>query len=273
MPAGASPNIRPVRSVPAGKALQVGHPLHFLLAACGVGGGARGHLVATPSFLSSATVPVTSFNSCARNSFVTGRGVGSGSLTVLRNHPLFRSVLSPFPFWRGARQPLLLPGQQRIENVGGSSSSSWFYRAVFGSTFMAAEGGTSSIPSMSGSSSNRTSSSGDVDEDGGTGSTAPLKAGPGSPTASGGGGRGGGEAGGREDFPIVTMDPDAVQKFAEIEVWWGEWSSYVHSSNHIFLSLGVGSYSTTCCCMPFVMICRSELCKQQRSRGDSSIVL
>lgn len=32
----------------------------------------------------------------------------------------------------------------------------------------------------------------------------------------------GGEAGGGGTFPIVTLDADAVQKFAEIEVRWGE---------------------------------------------------
>lgn len=211
MPAGESPSIRPVRSSPAGRAPQVGHPLHFLLAACGVSGGVQGHLVSVPSFLSSATFPGTIFNSCSRSgSFVAGRRVG--------NHQVFPSVLPPFPFWRGARRPLLLSGQQRIENFG-SISSSWFYRAVFGSTFMAAEGGRSSAPSMSGSSSStRTSGSGGIDEGGGTGSTASLKVDSGSTTSSGGGE---GE-GGREDFPIVTMDPDAVQKFAEIEVRWGE---------------------------------------------------
>lgn len=26
-----------------------------------------------------------------------------------------------------------------------------------------------------------------------------------------------------EDFPSVTLDADATQKFAEIEVQWGEW--------------------------------------------------
>lgn len=79
---------------------------------------------------------------------------------------------------------------------------------------------------MSGSSSDRTSSGGGgvegVEAKGSTDSFTSLKTGPGAAAASGDVETRGGGADGSEDFPIVTMDPDAVQKFAEIEVRWGE---------------------------------------------------
>lgn len=205
MTAGAIPSIQPPRSVP-GKAVHVGRPLHFLLAAYGVG-GTRVHRASAPPCVSpggTLTFPGTTLTLSSALLPCRRRSAGLGRAAVLDGR-LFagrRSTLPPtffFPSWlRRSGWLLPLPGQ------GGQ-----------GRSFLGAEAAVAAVGAVAGGSSATLTMSGSVD------GAAGIDGGE-APSADMGGKTEGGEASGGGTFPIVTLDADAVQKFAEIEVRWGE---------------------------------------------------
>lgn len=209
MPVGASPSTRPARGFP-GKAGQLNSPLHFLLAAYGFR-GARGHLASVTPSLSSVKViprtvlaPARSWGSTAVCTGSFARGHSSGGVVASHVPPLPSASL---PFSRGPARllGLILLGR-RAEN------SFWFRTASKATPVTSA---------MSGRVDGGGGGGGDGEgEAKGGGSSAVPDTNPGS-AAPREGAESGGEAK-RGDFPVVTLDEDAVQKFAEIEVRWGE---------------------------------------------------
>lgn len=192
MPVRASPSTRPAQSVPGRAGQLSSSPLRFLLAAFGFG-GTRECLAFTP-FLSSGKVPgillapVRSW----------GSTTGNGGL-VSRRVPLFPSAPLPLSWGSGRLLGLLFLGH-RPEN------SSWFRTAV------------KSNPVTSTMSGRVEGGGGDGGGTKGGGSSVSRQTNPGF-TSPREGAESGGEAS-SGDFPVVTLDEDAVQKFAEIEVRW-----------------------------------------------------
>eukprot|EP00903_Cladosiphon_okamuranus_P006665 g6507.t1 len=204
---GASPSPKPARGVP-GKAVQLSSRLHFLLAACG-SGGTRVHLASVAPFLwptrvapgTVLTPHLALLSGSPNGGCARGRGTTTTTTTsgfVASRFPLLAATSLPFLRGPGRLLGVMFLGR-RAEN------SFWFRTS--------------------------TTMSGRVDGGGGaygSGSGGEAKGGDGPasqdansvPAASREGAESGGEAK-SGDFPVVTLDEDAVQKFAEIEVRWG----------------------------------------------------
>lgn len=182
MPAGANPVSRPVR----------------IATACGAF-GTPGHFLTFPSFSGTfparSTPPPAFFLSCFSTTGGSGGGGSSSKQRSLvsaatRHHPPLAAASLGL---RGQQKPLLL---ERRSARGSGLSAGW----ASGRLRMSGEGGADGATSAAGSDK----------QEGGSDS------GSGGGGASTKGGRGG------EAFASVTLDADAVQKFAEIQVRWGE---------------------------------------------------
>lgn len=243
MQVGSSPGgTRPARGVP-GKAGQLGgSPLHFLLALGGLG-GTQGHLASVAPFLSSSpssaktprgtilkppAVPLLWESSAAGISRADGRGSTGGF--VARHPPLIFLLPPPAPLPSSRRGLGRLLG---LMFLGRRVENSCWYRTAAKTTAPVTStmsgrvddgggggggGGSGGRGSGGGGSGSGGSGGGGTQ---GKGSSASTETNPGS-TAAPREGAGSGGAARSGDFPVVTLDEDAVQKFAEIEARWGE---------------------------------------------------